>query len=61
MDKIVELSTPEKSSNDKFESVFISKNKCNIYCKYNGWTGNYKHLTKIVTLHEVTDYNINDA
>jgi len=60
MDKIEELSKHDDDTN-KFEPVFVTKTKCNIYYKYNGWTGHYKSLAKIVTLHEVEEYSICDV
>lgn len=61
MDKIVELSTPDESSSDKYESLYVTKTRCNIFTKYSGWTGTTKYLAKIVTLHEVADYCVSDS
>jgi hypothetical protein len=60
LDQISTLSA-SSTNGTTYESVFITKTKCNIYYKENGWLGNYKRLDKIIVLHEFKDYNIIDA
>ena len=60
LDKVSELS---KSEDKKitYESVFTSKFKAHIHKRESHWTGYYKDIYKIVTLHHIPDYNIQDA
>ena len=60
LDKVTELS---KSEDAKifYESLFVSKVKANIHKREAGWIGYYKEIYKIVTLHHIPDYDIQDA
>lgn len=56
LDKIAELSQSDSAT--QYESVMISKTKCHVIRKLVGWTGSSKTLEKIITLHDVKDYDI---
>lgn len=60
LDKISELSHPDNPAAVR-ESVFLAKDKVNIYEKYHGWVSSSKQLVKIVTLHHIKEYHIVDA
>lgn len=60
LNKVAELSSEDALENVR-ESLFVSKTKTNIYTRSAGWVRNGKELFKIVTLHHIPDYDIQDA
>ena len=55
------LSHPEEDTSILYDSLLISINKAIIYKRAPGWTGYYKDLYKIVTLHYMPDYVLSDG
>lgn len=61
LDKVAAESRGDTDKKIIFESVLVSKNRAHIHKKLPGWTCYYKEIYKIVTLHCVDEYNIQDA
>ena len=60
LDKVAELSKSTDAA-ITYESLFVTKTKAIINRRESGWTRYYKDVHKIVTLHHIADYDIQDA
>ena len=60
LDEVSRLSQSDKEG-ITYESVFVMRDRVNIYEKRQGWVVNSKQLIKIVTMHSVKEFQVIDG